>query len=715
MLKGNVMMAVSFKFLLVQTLLFTSLLAKTKPIKGKVISDSNIYLSNVKIESSPSSTNTTSNENGEFSFDMPIKDRELSFTLRGYHPLTLDVIPFQNDSEVTLIEVIEVDYLDSVDTSIRFVLSRQGENILAFDMEDMSNKGFNRMESIISWDKFILKGDGMDGEGTFMIDGTSNEELDVFYNNIKINNIDDPLLNLVPISNTGLSEIIITNGGYSKFSASSHSVNYIPTINYDNKLLLHGYQNSKNNAGYNGFGSLGIKHATINGGLSEQEYQSFYSDTVSSEVTIMTKNYFSNIGLTNRKNFEAIFMGFQNNKEHFNTKNNDTSMTVENNIMVKVDQWNPFTGRISIYGMHQDRTGINYNQFDSLDIKDQYQTLGFSVEKDLKNYLFTFSTSSSLNNAHWDLMDGDAMIERQNSIFTGSVELFLEQNKSDAYFKDLKMVFSKERTTDVMDMSSDIEILPNYWDDHSFQFSTTIVKQKDNKKNLLYLGFGEASNTPYLEDVIKASTYSSLLTNVQDVMSSENRSSFDLIFSQEDQFEKYEWSYMLKVNAFSHHYENKIKHVPLVGNPMTLPSIVESASKTGVGFHFELQPSTQHFQFSTTILGYGSSDYLKFQLLPNSVMKNQISINNRFFGMKIMAVTNGKSNLTFINEFNQLEDQELQRITDYGIQISKRLDYKRIRAIISFIGDHLTDEPMLFNDIIIHERKFSLEANISIQ
>ena len=714
MLKGNVMMAISFKFLLVQSLLFTFLFAKTKPIKGRVVSDSNVYLSNVKIESSPSSTNTSSNENGEFSFDIPIKDRELSFTLRGYHPLTLDVIPFKNDSEVTLIEVIEVDYLDSIDTSIRFVLSREGENILAFDMDDMSSKGFNRMESIMSWDKFIFKGDGMDGESTFMIDGTSNEELDVFYNNIKINNMDDPLLNLVPISNTGLSEIIITNGGYSKFSASSHSINYIPTINYDNKLELHGYQNSKNNMGYNGFGSLGIKHATINGGLSGQEYQSFYSDSVRSEITTMTKNYFSNIGLTNRKNFEAIFMGFQNNKDHYNANNNDTSMTVENNIMFKVDQWNPFTGRISIYGMHQDRTGVNYNQIDSIDMNDQYQTLGFSVEKDFKNSLFTFSTSSSLNNAHWDLMDGDAMIERQNSIFTGSVELFLEQNKSDTYIKDLKMVFSKERTTDVMDRSSDIEILPNYWDEHSLQFSTTIVKQKDNKKNSLYLGFGEASNTPYLEDVIKASAYSSLLMN-QDVMFSENRSSFDLIFSQEDKFKKYEWSYLFKVNAFSHHYENKIKHVPLIGNPITLPSIVDIVSKTGMGFHFELQPSMQHFQFSTTILGYGSSDYLKFQFLPNSVMKNQISINNRFFDMKIMAVTNGKRNLTFINESNQLQNQELQRITNYGIQISKRFNYKSIGAIMSFMGENLTDEPILFNDIIMHERKFILEANIFIQ
>ena len=276
------------------------------------------------------------------------------------------------------------------------------------------------------------------------------------------------------------------------------------------------------------------------------------------------------------------------------------------------------------------------------------------------------------------------------------------------------MVFSKERTTDVMYRSSDIEILPNYWDEHSLQFSTTIVKQKDNKKNSLYLGFGEASNTPYLEDVIKASAYSSLLMN-QDVMSPENRSSFDLIFSQEDKFEKYELSYLFKVNAFSHRYKNKIKHIPLIGNPITFPSIVDIASKTGIGFHFELQPSMQHFQFSTTILGYGSSDYSKFQLLPNSVMKNQISINNRIFDMKIMAVTNGKRNLTFINESNQLQNQELQRITNYGIQISKRFNYKSIGAIMSFMGENLTDEPILFNDIIMHERKFILEANIFIQ
>ncbi|MDP6169039.1 MAG: hypothetical protein QF780_03440, partial [Candidatus Marinimicrobia bacterium] len=187
-------MAVPFKTLFVLCMSLSSLSAKTKPIKGKVISDSKVYLSNVQVVSLPSSTTTTSDENGIFSFVIPIKDRKISFALSGYHSVTLNVIPFNNDAEVELIEVIEVDYLDSINTSIKFVLSREGENILSYDMDDLSRRGLNRMRSIVLWDNSILINQGMDGESSFMVNGVSNEEFDVFYDNVKINNINNPLM-----------------------------------------------------------------------------------------------------------------------------------------------------------------------------------------------------------------------------------------------------------------------------------------------------------------------------------------------------------------------------------------------------------------------------------------------------------------------------------------------------------------------------------------
>ena len=44
----------------------SQLLGKTKPISGRVKSDSDIYLLNVQIESLPSKTTTKSDENGRF-------------------------------------------------------------------------------------------------------------------------------------------------------------------------------------------------------------------------------------------------------------------------------------------------------------------------------------------------------------------------------------------------------------------------------------------------------------------------------------------------------------------------------------------------------------------------------------------------------------------------------------------------------------------------
>ena len=65
-------MAVKARLVLLLSMLIASASAKSKPVFGKVISDSGIYLANVSIESLPSSSTTISDEGGVFSFMMPI-------------------------------------------------------------------------------------------------------------------------------------------------------------------------------------------------------------------------------------------------------------------------------------------------------------------------------------------------------------------------------------------------------------------------------------------------------------------------------------------------------------------------------------------------------------------------------------------------------------------------------------------------------------------
>ena len=96
---------------------------KQKPVEGVVVSDSSRYLSGVSIVSLPSSSSTKTNAEGSFYFDIP-RDKKITFNLSGYASDTINAVLYKNDSKVVLKKIIQVNYLDSINTKIRFVLSR---------------------------------------------------------------------------------------------------------------------------------------------------------------------------------------------------------------------------------------------------------------------------------------------------------------------------------------------------------------------------------------------------------------------------------------------------------------------------------------------------------------------------------------------------------------------------------------------------------------
>ena len=140
--------------------------------------------------------------------------------------------------------------------------------------------------------------------------------------------------------------------------------------------------------------------------------------------------------------------------------------------------------------------GYNNNQLDELNIDDICRSLGFTVEKDFNNHMLTFATNSKIIESKWNQDSNILLIDRQNSILTWSLQSFFPNHDNEIYFKNVKAVFSKERTTDVKDPNSDFDIVSNYWDDHSFQISTKLESQKENKNSSVYLSFGKSSRTP---------------------------------------------------------------------------------------------------------------------------------------------------------------------------------------------------------------------------
>ena len=692
----------------------SQLSGKTKPISGRVKSDSDIYLLNVQIESLPSKTTTKSDENGRFFFEIPIKDRKLSFSLNGFHPIKLNVIPYKNDTVVELLKIIEVNYLDSINTSIGFILSRDGDNITSYDMDDMLQRGLNRLESVMHWDNSVMVEKKMNGEKMFMINGLPSDEIGVLFGGVKINNIEGPLNTLVPISDRGFSEFIISRGGYSKFSASSGSIHYLPIMNYENKLSINGHRSTDDNLQLDGFGAISLKKVMINGAIKERENVVHYADSLNSIISRFESNYFSSFGITNRKNLEVSISGFQNTSGQYNFSNQDSLENRRNSVLAKVDQWSSLTGRIRINGLYQDRLGFNHNQLDVLNIDDICRSLGFTVEKDFDNHVITFSTNSKIIESKWIKDSNSLQIDRQNSIVTWSLESFLSQHDTEVFFKNFKAVFSKERTTDVKDPKSEIDIISNYWDDNSFQISTKLEAQKENKKNTFYFSFGKSNRTPYLQDVIKGSLYHSLFMDERKLLP-EEKSSFELIYQTDVYFEKYKWKYKIRGKIFNDIYRNKIKQNPLTGNAMNIPQNVGKVNKSGLGIHIELQPYVERFRFSSTVSYFNSSNFTKLQLIPHKIIKNQIFIHNKYFDFNLSTIFHGNRNFTYLDSSNMFINKELQQSVNYCLQISKSIQYKMINIVVSLAGENLGNDIILMNNIITNEKKYSIDISTTIQ
>ena len=704
-----------FSMNIILALLFISsqVLGKTNPISGRVKSDSDTYLLNVRVESLPSKTTTKTDENGMFFFEIPIKDKRLSFDLNGFHPRELNVIPYKNDTVIELVKIIEVNYLDSINTSIGFVLSRDGDNITSYDMNDMLQRGLSRIESVIHWDISIIVERMMNGKKMFMIDGLPSDEMDVLFGGVKINNIEGPLNTLVPISDAGLSEVIISKGGYSKFSASSESIHYLPIMNYENKLSINGYSNIDNSE-LDGFGAISLKKVTVNGGIKERDHVVHYADSLSSIISTFGRKYFSSFGITNRKNLEVSVSGFQNLESQYDFYSRDSLEYLRNTDIAKVDQWSPLTGRIRINGLYQDRLGYNNNQLDALNIDDICRSLGFTVEKDFDNHMLSFSTNSKIIESKWNQDSNSLLIDRQNSILTWSLQSFFPNHDTEIYFKNVKAVFSKERTTDVKDPNSDIDIVSNYWDDHSFQISTKLESQKENKNSSVYLSFGKSNRTPYLQDVIKSKLYSLIIFDDSRLLP-EEKSSIELVYQKNVNYERYKWKYLLRTNVFNETYQNKIKQIPLIGNAMNIPQNTGKVNKSGIGIHFELQPYVKRFRFSSTVSYFTSSNFSKLQMMPDKIFKNQLFIHNKYFDFNLAAIINGKRSFTYFDSSNMLIDQELQRNVNYCFQIAKSIQYKMINIVLSIAGENLGNDIVLVDNIITNEKKYSIDIRTTLQ
>ena len=688
-------------------------LSKTKPIKGYVVEENSKALVNVKIFSLPSKTSVVSNEEGLFSFSIPIRDRKLVLSKSGYHTDTLNVIFFKNNSIVTLKEVVVEDPLENLKKYISFIVSRRDKNIFHFPIEDLSMSGFGNLESILSKNTSILTYTLLDGQKRIVQRQFSDADMDLLYDGIKLDGIKNALPNLSFIPGIAISDLVITKGGHYKLTASQGAINSIPIVSYKNKFSINIEQNNESpDAGVNGYASLGYKYGTLNGSLAGKEFAIGYKDANRSEIfTNLSRNTY-NIAFTNAKNVDVRFMSFNNLKNYSNLRTNTSIVDTSKNKIIKLSQWSPLTGLITLVGILQNYKDSSVLIQDSITKNNTSLGFGMSMEKDFKNSLYTFSTLTNISEADLVFNVDSIMIERQNSIFSGSAKYFFPSNEKLFYFNDFSFVFTKERTTEIPSENSIFQIRSNYWDNTNFQIRSSAKSKRFPSVSLLYFNIGNVSRTPSMDEVINNGVR---ILNQKLKLYPEQNSILEFGFTFDGQKTKTPKNFKTDFSLFSHTYTNKIKRILLSGTSLSYPVNAGNISIYGCSAKLLFYPKWDWVHFETMLSGYSTPDSSFFPSHPPIMLNHHAHINTKYFNILIKIRVESKKYISIKDVSKPFpDDVELQQSNYLDILLYKNFNYKIFNFSFSLNAENLQSKKLFIDGVNLFNNRYSANVHLTI-
>jgi len=688
-------------------------MSQTKPIQGSVIDEKGKPLINVNVVSKPSNTGTQSDDKGEFIFEIPIDDRQIILDHIGYKQETLDAILFKNGTSVTLTpKVLELKPLDVTGAGReQFNPFETKNSVIILDTEELALKGFVDIGDALFSEQSIIMNETMNGQKSISVRASAPEEMIYLYDGIRINTLGDPLLDLSIFSASGLSGIELVKGGHEKALSSSGTINFIPKLTYGSSASFTQQFGTYNYGGFDGFGSIGSSRVSLNGGIGEGQFSQTYVDAQKPEITTSHQRQFGHIGIKNGYNLEFRFMGFKNGKQFQNDRTgNSVSIDMEN-IIGKMIHSSPIGGEIIFFGLIQNNLGSESTSSDTINKEDLNNGLGFSFEKPIRSAMVKFNGETNYLSSNWVIDTLTFITNRVNSIFTGSFELVQPERDQGIQLKDVKIVLSKHLISDKPDSSADEIMDTETWDESSSMFTGSIISRISQKRIMLYTNLGNVFRLPSLNERLSNSTRSINLSTLGLVP--EYKKLFEMGIKIENNNDHETPSYAINVSGFTYQYSNKIKQVQLTGVPIQFPINFGEASLSGFDSNLSFSSITKWFNFSSSYAYYLFSDPMAFQLQPEKMVRNKITLKIKWLQLDLIHRSESARQITSINSTGTFFDNRLDAIKTYDANLSLKLKFRDYKGTISFSGKNLNNESQELNGISLFDQRYNLNLGLS--
>ena len=104
---------------------------------------------------------------------------------------------------------------------------------------------------------------------------------------------------------------------------------------------------------------------------------------------------------------------------------------------------------------------------------------------------------------------------------------------------------------------------------------------------------------------------------------------------------------------------------------------------------------------------------MAFQLQPDKMIRNVITIKNKWFNMDLIHRSESSRQITTVTGSGAIKPNLLEPITNYDINLSTDIHYNQLKGILSLSGRNLNNTTQLLDGISIYDRRYSIKLTLS--
>ena len=171
----------------------------------------------------------------------------------------------------------------------------------------------------------------------------------------------------------------------------------------------------------------------------------------------------------------------------------------------------------------------------------------------------------------------------------------------------------------------------------------------------------------------------------------------------------------MTLSYFRYQYIDKINQIQYSGSPFKYPINIGNTNLSGFDSKINFKPKLKWISYTSNFSYYIFSDPLAFQLQPDKMIRNIITIKSKWINLNLIHRSESSRQITTVSNTGTRSTNFLDPIANFDINIASNLTVRDVKLSTTFSVRNINNMTQQLDGISLYDRRYLLKFMVSLK